>query len=270
MVFLWQFNWILCLTVILICFSKTDLDEEDKTYRDYSGNYSVTGIKLSLLSHGRNSYIKMAKLLGTDDSYYHISGFQMTLQRNSAKYLYIYYLPTGMFISVSWVSFLIPPEAVPGRIGLLVTLFLVATNIFNTIIDVSPNTEGMTAISSWMIAYMFFVFLALLEYAIILYFLLTKNVNKLKKKRNALLIIHDDDCFLYRNTETCQREEELAAINEQQLLMKVDSIFLCVFPFVFVIFNALYWVLWTTWWCIIVKMFTHLSTLYFYFLHLYV
>ena len=171
----------------------------------------------------------------------------MTLQRNSAKYLYIYYLPTGMFVSVSWVSFLIPPDAVPGRIGLLVTLFLVATNIFNTIIDVSPNTEGMTAISSWMIAYMFFVFLALLEYAIILYFLLTRNVEKLKKKRNELLIIHDDDCFLYRNSETCQREEELQAIKEQQLLMKVDSIFLCVFPFVFVIFNALYWVLWTTW-----------------------
>ena len=170
----------------------------------------------------------------------------MTLQRNSAKYLYIYYLPTGMFVSVSWVSFLIPPDAVPGRIGLLVTLFLVATNIFNTIIDVSPNTEGMTAISSWMIAYMFFVFLALLEYAIILYFLLTRNVDKLKKKRNELLIIHDDDCFLYRNSETCQREEELQAIKEQQLLMKVDSIFLCVFPFVFVIFNALYWVLWTT------------------------
>ena len=174
----------------------------------------------------------------------------MSLQRNSAKYLYIYYLPTGMFVSVSWVSFLIPPDAVPGRIGLLVTLFLVATNIFNTIIDVSPNTEGMTAISSWMIAYMFFVFLALLEYAIILYFLLTRNVDKLKKKRNELLIIHDDDCFLYRNSETCQREEELAAIKEQQLLMKVDSIFLCVFPFVFVIFNALYWVLWTTWWCL--------------------
>ena len=86
----------------------------------------------------------------------YLSGFQMALQRNSAKYLYIHYLPTGMFVSVSWVSFLIPPDAVPGRIGLLVTLFLVATNIFNTIIDVSPNTEGMTAISSWMIAYMFF------------------------------------------------------------------------------------------------------------------
>ena len=76
---------------------------------------------------------------------------------------------------VSWVSFLIPPEVVPGRMALLITLFLVLTNIFNTITNISPNVEGMTAISSWMIACMFFVFLALLEYALILYFLLVSQ-----------------------------------------------------------------------------------------------
>ena len=88
------------------------------------------------------------------------------------RYLYIYYLPSGLFVVVSWVSFLIPPEVVPGRMALLVTLFLVLTNIFNSITNVSPNTEGMTAIASWMIACMGFVFLALLAYASILYFLL--------------------------------------------------------------------------------------------------
>ena len=91
------------------------------------------------------------------------------------RYLYIYYLPSGLFVVVSWVSFLIPPEVVPGRMALLITLFLVLTNIFNTITNISPNVEGMTAISSWMIACMFFVFLALLEYALILYFLLVSQ-----------------------------------------------------------------------------------------------
>ena len=169
----------------------------------------------------------------------------MTLTRNYAKYLYIYYLPTGMFVSVSWVSFLVPPEQVPGRIGLLVTLFLVATNIFNTIIDVSPNTKGMTAISSWMIAYMFFVFLALLEYGVILYFLLARKRAAMIMKRNQLAIIHDEDCFLYRDTETSRRKDEIALLKEQQLFMKVDSIFLCVFPLIFLGFNTLYWPLWT-------------------------
>ena len=170
----------------------------------------------------------------------------MALTRNSAKYLYIYYLPTGMFVSVSWVSFLIPAEQIPGRVGLLINLFLVATNIFNTIIDVSPNTEGMTAISAWMIAYMCFVFLEMMEYAVLLYFMMANKAIKIKKKRNELLVIHDDDCFLFRNSETCQMEEELEFVKEQQILMKVDTIFLLVFPLIFVVFNAFYWILWTT------------------------
>lgn len=92
-----------------------------------------------------------------------------------SRYLYIYYLPSGLFVVVSWVSFLIPPEVIPGRMALLVTLFLVLINIFNTITNISPNVEGMTAISSWMIACMFFVFGALMAYASILYFLLVRR-----------------------------------------------------------------------------------------------
>ena len=38
-----------------------------------------------------------------------------------------------MFVIVSWVSFLINPHVVPGRMGLLVTLFLVLINIFNSV-----------------------------------------------------------------------------------------------------------------------------------------
>ncbi len=43
------------------------------------------------------------------------------------------YLPSCMFVVVSWVSFLIKPEVVPGRMALLVTLFLVLINIFNSV-----------------------------------------------------------------------------------------------------------------------------------------
>jgi hypothetical protein len=34
----------------------------------------------------------------------------MRLSRHVLKYLYIYYLPSGLFVVVSWVGFLIPPE----------------------------------------------------------------------------------------------------------------------------------------------------------------
>ena len=39
----------------------------------------------------------------------------MKLKRHLLKYLIIYYLPSGLFVVVSWVSFLIPPDVVPGR-----------------------------------------------------------------------------------------------------------------------------------------------------------
>jgi hypothetical protein len=36
-----------------------------------------------------------------------------------------YYLPSSLFVVVSWTSFLIPSEDIQGRMALLVTLFLV-------------------------------------------------------------------------------------------------------------------------------------------------
>ena len=129
-----------------------------------------------------------------------------------SRYLYIYYLPSGLFVVVSWVSFLIPPEVVPGRMALLVTLFLVLINIFNTITNISPNTEGMTAIASWMIACMFFVFGALLAYATILYFLMVSlmcvcwclNLDKflavtLNVKKKSLLKNRSELSFMGKN-----------------------------------------------------------------------
>ena len=78
-------------------------------------------------------------------------GVEMKLKRNMMKYLYIYYLPSGLFVVVSWVGFLIPPEVVPGRMAMLITLFLVLINIFNIVTSNSPNVEGMTAIAAWML-----------------------------------------------------------------------------------------------------------------------
>ena len=48
----------------------------------------------------------------------------------------------GMYsISVSWISFLIPPDIVPGRMTLLITVFLVLVNIFNTITTNIPKVK---------------------------------------------------------------------------------------------------------------------------------
>jgi hypothetical protein len=49
-----------------------------------------------------------------------VAGFELTLRRKVSHYIITYYLPSGMFVIVSWISFLVPPEIVPGRMTLLV------------------------------------------------------------------------------------------------------------------------------------------------------
>ena len=74
-----------------------------------------------------------------------------------------------MFLfSVTEVSFCIPSSHA-GRMALLVTLFLVLVNIFNTVTTNTPKAEGLTAIEAWMLACILFVFGALTEYAGILF-----------------------------------------------------------------------------------------------------
>ena len=53
------------------------------------------------------------------------------LQRYSRPFLEKYYLPCIGLVILTSVSFFVPPKMVPGRGGMLVTLFLVLNNIFS-------------------------------------------------------------------------------------------------------------------------------------------
>lgn len=53
--------------------------------------------------------------------------------------------------------------------ALLVTLFLVLVNIFNTVTTNTPKAEGLTAIEAWMLSCILFVFASLIEYACLLF-----------------------------------------------------------------------------------------------------
>ena len=57
-------------------------------------------------------------------------GFDIRLQRIFQPYLFQYYIPCIAIVLVSMISFLIPLTAIPGRVTLVVTLFLTLTNIF--------------------------------------------------------------------------------------------------------------------------------------------
>ena len=64
---------------------------------------------------------------------YSVYGMEIKLSRCVSPYLLNVYLPTAIFVVMSWVSFLIPTDVVPARIVLLVTLCLVIINTFNNV-----------------------------------------------------------------------------------------------------------------------------------------
>ena len=48
------------------------------------------------------------------------SGFKINLRRKVSTFIFNYYIPSGLFVIVSWMSFVIPPDSVPARYKKLV------------------------------------------------------------------------------------------------------------------------------------------------------
>jgi small-conductance mechanosensitive channel len=121
---------------------------------------------------------------------------------------------------------LIPPEVIPGRMTLLVTLFLVLINIFNSITNNSPNTETITAISIWIITCILFVFGALSSYAVILY-------RKYKTSSASL--------FPPSKISMTAEKEARESVKKELKLKQIDNVLLRLFPLLFIVFNFVYW-----------------------------
>ena len=61
-----------------------------------------------------------------------LTGFSIIIMRSPSPYYMNVFLPSGVLTITSLIGFLIPPELVPGRMGLLVTIFLMLVNISST------------------------------------------------------------------------------------------------------------------------------------------
>lgn len=163
----------------------------------YDTNETVTCQSYFLYEEERQRslqhYIQIANLpalykkVSLPSGTYAACGFEIHLQRKQTQFLIQVYLPTFMFVIVSWVSFLIKPEVVPGRMALLVTLFLVLINIFNSVREDAPISSSLNAIDLYLVMCIILVFGALLEYAAILLLLKKKRVplRKLEQNQNG-------------------------------------------------------------------------------------
>ena len=166
---------------------------------------------------------------------YAMCGFNILLRRKRRQTFFQVYFTTILFVAVSWVSFIINPDIVPGRMGLLVTIFLVLTNIFIGVNSTAPSSDDLNAIDCYLLVCIILVFLALIEYAIVLLWSRLKEEKivffRTGKKENVSSIYN-------QNTK-----KVVGMIEKHSNILHLDWISLILFPIIFLVFNVIYFII---------------------------
>ena len=203
---------------------------------------------------------------------YATCGFSIKLARKRMQNFVQIFMPSFMFVIVSWISFIVNPEVVPGRMALLITIVLVQLNLFNDTKNKAPTSgSNFNAVDLYLIFCMFLVFSALLEYAVILFLMkmlptwTLKVVDETKfkgalRRDNAthdLTTLGGSKKFDIREVSSTVSEDhhhsnttnrgqpENPKVSDVKLATdyvckKIDVIALCLTPVVFTIFHFIY------------------------------
>ncbi|XP_076029341.1 glycine receptor subunit alpha-2-like [Oratosquilla oratoria] len=89
------------------------------------------------------------------------------LRRQNGYHVLQTYIPTILIVTISWVSFWLDPNAVPGRVSLGVTTLLTLTTLASGVRQQLPPVSYVKAIDVWVGMCMIMVFGALLEFTLV-------------------------------------------------------------------------------------------------------
>ncbi|CAI5450594.1 unnamed protein product [Caenorhabditis angaria] len=180
---------------------------------------------------------------------------KLIFERRYIWYFMQAYLPTYLTIFISWISFSLGSKAMPARTMLGVNALLAMIFQFGNIMRNLPRVSYIKAIDVWMLVSMSFIFLSLLELAIIGY--KTKNDEGPRKKCPHKKLI---DNFESSPAGLCRYEKRFMLPVERRQIgwpaylrfrflrdvwnlspEKIDKISSIMFPACFAIFNIVYW-----------------------------
>ena len=177
----------------------------------------------------------MYKYQGVD---WAVCGFKILLDRTLTQILFQVYFTSALLVIATWVSFILNPNNVPGRMRLLVTTFLTLINIFIGVRNSSPPSNGLNAISIFLVVCIGNVFAAFLEYACVL-IIFGQGVAS-----HQLGTSHADQMKI----EITEKSEVITDRNKSKMLScgkklannVIDFISLIFFPATFAIFLTVY------------------------------
>ncbi|BES90788.1 ion channel [Nesidiocoris tenuis] len=130
------------------------------------------------------------------------------LQRQVGHYIMDYYVPSILLVVVSWVSFWLDPNAVPGRTTLGTSTMLTFITLSRNIGSSLPKVSYVKATEYWFIMCTGFIFGSLVEFAF---------VNTIWRRRKNVEIKKKNTRHILKSTLTPQlRRRELPGFDRSQ------------------------------------------------------
>uniref|UniRef100_A0A3B4C9L1 GABA(C) receptor n=1 Tax=Pygocentrus nattereri TaxID=42514 RepID=A0A3B4C9L1_PYGNA len=205
------------------------------------------------------------------------------LRRHVFFFMLQTYFPTMLMVVLSWVSFWIDRRAVPARVSLGITTVLTMSTIITGVSTSMPQVSYVKAVDIYLWASFLFVFLSVIEYAAVNYFTTMEEMKKLKNGKlsefDASQAMAFDGCFHDTDVELSpyppladlsmdqQVSSQSSTVPDPppvlgtrlrrsrplryrlQLLMSnsyiIDSYSRILFPLAYVLFNIIYWSIYT-------------------------
>ena len=182
-----------------------------------------------------SSHEKTFEYIGVNWAY---CGFKILLERTLTQILFQVYFTSALLVIVIWVSFILSPNNVPGRMGLLVTAFLTLINIFIGVRSSSPPSSGLNAISIFLVVCIGNVFAAFLEYACVLIIFGQGAASRHLGTSDAeQLRIESTEQF---EAITDRNKSKMQSCGKKLANNVIDCISLVLFPAAFAIFLTVY------------------------------
>ncbi|KAM6970329.1 gamma-aminobutyric acid receptor subunit beta-2 [Aplochiton taeniatus] len=194
----------------------------------WRGEKAVTGVErielpqFSIVDHKLIS----KNVVFSTGSYPRLS-LSFKLKRNIGYFILQTYMPSILITILSWVSFWINYDASAARVALGITTVLTMTTINTHLRETLPKIPYVKAIDMYLMGCFVFVFLALLEYALVNYIFFGRGPQRQKREAEKVALANNEKMRMDPNKwlvgSVVQRDDTLYARMKQRELDAHDS-----------------------------------------------
>ncbi|XP_034405990.1 gamma-aminobutyric acid receptor subunit beta-2 isoform X3 [Cyclopterus lumpus] len=166
---------------------------DDIEFHWRGGNNAVTGVdKIELPQFSIVDHNLISKNVVFSTGAYPRLSLSFKLKRNIGYFILQTYMPSILITILSWVSFWINYDASAARVALGITTVLTMTTINTHLRETLPKIPYVKAIDMYLMGCFVFVFLALLEYALVNYIFFGRGPQRQKRAAEKLTLANNE------------------------------------------------------------------------------